>query len=458
MKRFLLLLFAASLVLCACENTNTIPATITHPAATKTNKPAATATIKAVNQFDALKDSLKGQTIDVWYPWFGVEAKLFESLVEKFNETNEWGIVIQPTSQGNFNNLFENVGISLPRSNRPDIAIALPEHALAWDADGAVVDMTLFATDSSYGVDAKDFNDVFFERDEIDGRRIAMPAQGTARFMLWNKTWARDLGFNSQPKSSGNFLQQACRANKAMLTDADANNDGMGGWLVDTSWQTTLSWMTAFGGGPLEQNDYRFLTPNNIAAFKFTREIAEKGCAFQLAPDADIYAAFANRQALFSAISLGEFPNQARAFSEANNDDEWIPIAFPGDGKSGLIVYGSSYVILKSNAKEEFASWLFIRWMLDPEQDARMAETTNLFPLRLSTLDLLASYEKSHPQWAEALKLLPDASSQPKLASWRAVKVMIGDGFDHMFRVNTPSGRVAEILVMMESTSREISK
>jgi hypothetical protein len=36
--------------------------------------------------------------------------------------------------------------------------------------------------------------------------------------------------------------------------------------------------------------------------------------------------------------------------------------------------------------------------------------------------------------------------------------VMVGDGFDAMFRSNTPAGRVAEILAIMERAASDLSK
>jgi sn-glycerol 3-phosphate transport system substrate-binding protein len=133
-------------------------------------------------------------------------------------------------------------------------------------------------------------------------------------------------------------------------------------------------------------------------------------------------------------------------------------ISFPGENEDALIVYGSSYIVLKSTEAEQLAAWLFARWLLDKEQDARWVEATHLFPLRTSTLDLLGDYEKTHPQWAQAVKLLPQGEIQPQLSSWRKVKIMFGDGFAHMYRVNVPSGQVAAILAQMESISRELSK
>jgi len=133
-------------------------------------------------------------------------------------------------------------------------------------------------------------------------------------------------------------------------------------------------------------------------------------------------------------------------------------LPFPGSFQNGLIVYGSSYVILKSTPEQQLASWLFVRWLLSPENQKKWVEVEGLFPLRNSTLELLGDYQKSHPQWAQAVALLPQAQMQPQLASWRKVRTMIGDGFKAMFQSNTPVGRVAEILAIMETTARSIAK
>ena len=445
------------LLLVACTPyTATLEAGSTKQAATKT--PEATSTPGNSSLLGVREETLKGITVNVWHPWFGVESSLFESLVQDFNKENKWGITVVSTSQNNYSYLYEKVGASFPTSNRPDLVVALPEQALAWDAKGVVIDLTPYVDDPAYGVDTRDFYNIFWTQDNFGGRRVAVPAQRTARFMLWNQSWASNLGFASAPQTSADFEQQACRAHQAMLTDASASNDSMGGWLVDTSWQTAFSWLLSFEGGVLEQNDYRFLTPNNIAAFKYLRLLSEKNCAWQATGDVDPYQAFANREALFASMSLEEFSDQSRAFSDAGNPDTWVVLPYPGDAQDGVVAYGSSYVILKSGKEQQLATWLFVRWLLDPERDARMVQATHLFPLRASTLNLLADYEKSHPQWAEAVKLIPEMTLQPQLASWRSVKTMISDGFTQMYHVNLQSGQVAMVLAQMESTSRNLSK
>jgi len=398
-------------------------------------------------------DALRGTRILIWHPWYGVEANLFDSLVQEFNKKNEWGIAVTAEGQTTFSNLYENVNAALPTENKPNAAIALTEQALAWRDQRAIIDLTPYAEDPLYGIDAGDIPAVFLNQDEIGGARFALPAQRDARLLLWNETWAGELGFDSPPAAPEDFSQQACRAHGAMTKDDSPQNDFAGGWLTDLDPMTAYAWLLAFEGGVLEGNDYRFLTPNNIEAFTFVRQLSEQGCAWQA--DENPAEALANRQALIVTASLSSLPETARAFAAAGNADTWRAAPFPG---GALALYGSSYVLFDSSAEKELAAWLFVRWLLEAKQDARFVEATHLFPMRAATLDLLGDYQKTHPQWSQALNLIPQGEMQPQLASWRNVKVVLGDGFTHMYRVNLPSGQVPAILAQMETLARELGR
>ena len=98
--------------------------------------------------------------------------------------------------------------------------------------------------------------------------------------------------------------------------------------------------------------------------------------------------------------------------------------------------------------------------MLSPENQARWVQSTGLFPLRTSMKDQLAGYAAEHPQWAAAVELLPEGQLTPQLASWRAVRVMLGDGFRDMFDVirhpDLTDGQVPLLLRQMEETAADL--
>ena len=115
-----------------------------------------------------------------------------------------------------------------------------------------------------------------------------------------------------------------------------------------------------------------------------------------------------------------------------------------------------------SNDVTQLASWLFMRWMLSAENQARWVQSTGLFPLRTSTRDRLAGYGTDHPQWADAVELLSLGEITPQLASWRLVRVMLGDGFADMFDVirhpDITDGQVPLILRQMDEIASELNK
>ncbi len=454
---FLLIAF----ILSSCTPTESVDSTRTpRPNATEDASVNDTPT-PAASQLGVEKEALRGVRVSVWHPWFGAQASLFESQVTEFNANNEWGIIVRAESKENYNELYFQTSAALDDASNPYIVIALPEHALEWD--DAVTDLNPYVHDPEFGLSALDMSDfasVIWRQDEVDGKRFGAPAQRTARFLLYNQTWARELGFDSPPATPAEFESQACAAHAALGNDADTNNDALGGWLIDSHASTALSWMFAFDGGAQEENGYRFLTPGNIAAFKYLKTLQQKSCAWVASPDLSVYDRFAARQALFATASLEEFPDQARAFS--NGKDEWITLPFPGEENNALVVYGSSFIVFDSDEATQLASWLFIRWMLSPENQADWVRSTGLFPLRSSTLDLLADYSADHPQWAGAVELLSEGEVTPQLSSWRLVRVMLEDGFRDMFDTirhpDLTDGQVPVILRQMDETAEELSK
>lgn len=441
------------------------PGTSTPPANTTpgANVSEATPPVTPVSSLKVEKEALRGVKVNIWYPWFGAEASLFESQIAKFNSENEWGIVVSGESKGNYTELFLQTDDSMEGSTLPQIVIALPEHALKWRED--VVDLKPYVSDPVYGwspFEISEFPTVVWNQDEVEGKRFGVPAQRTARFLLYNESWARELGFDSPPATAAEFEQQTCAAHRALGSDEDTNNDALGGWLIDTNAVTPLSWMIAFGGGIQEEEGYRFLTPGNIAAFRFVKTLQQKSCAWVASADLSMFDRFATRQALFATASLEDLPDQVRAFTAANNTDEWTVLKFPGDERDALIVYGSSFIMFKSDEVTQLASWLFMRWILAPENQARWVQSTGLFPLRDSTMNLLTDYSASHPQWTEAVKLLPQGEMTPQLASWRLVRVMLEDGFRDMFdsirHPDLTAGQVPLLLKQMEETATDLNQ
>jgi len=458
--RWLVISITTVITLSACQPTATTPSSPTStPRAASTRTPAATQIQAVESRLGVEEDALRGITIDVWHPWYGSPASLFESQIEEFNGTNPWGIRVQATGQQNYTELFTQASAAVHGPDRPDLVIGLPEYAIAWSEEDAVLDLTPYVSDPMYGLSSAqiaDFPSVFWEQDQVGEVRLGVPAQRTARLLLYNQTWAEELGFSNPPVTADEFQMQACTANLSMRSDQDPQNDGRGGWLLDSHPITNLSWLLAFGGGAQESGGFRFLTPKNIDAARFVKSLSESNCAWQT-QDVQPLNRFVERQALFATASLEELPDLARAFASSGNRDEWTVLPFPGPEGTVLVVYGSSYIQLVSEDADQLATWLFVRWLLSPENQADWVNSAGYFPLQASTMSMLSDYAAGHPQWVQAVKLLPQGRITPQLAEWHTVRVALGDAFKFMFRVDTPVGQVPMILAQLDTLVRELT-
>lgn len=457
-KKYLLPLLI--LLLAGCQPpTPTAAPTAASP--TSTPKPAIAPTPTYASQIDVTAADLEGIEITVWHSWFGASQALFDLQVKAFNEENPYGIKVNAAYQGSYNMLYNAASEALSAETPPDLVVALPEQISVWNESDSVKDLTPYILDPTWGMTIAEQTDiprVFLRQDQRSDRWLALPAQRTARFIIYNATWGEELGFNIAPTTYAEFREQACAANQSKLTDSDLENDGKGGWIVDHDDISVLSWLYSFGGTPIAQEEggYEFVSAENITAFHSLKALYDEQCAWLSTADSP-YAQFAGRSALFITASLEEFNDISRTFAEAGSRDEWQVIPFPGAEDSAVVVYGTSYALLATDDAEALAAWLFVKWMLAPPQQVKWVKSTGLYPLRISALEELSEFEKANPQWGEAVDLLDRAEIQPQLVSWREVRYLLGDGLEYIYRYNTQVGSVSAILALMNQTAHALN-
>jgi multiple sugar transport system substrate-binding protein len=473
LPRLTSLLLTATLIFSACGPVTAVPdstlsATDT-PSATEQTV-TATVTPTRIPSINVSAASLRGIRIQVWHALSGASEEAFVSLMARFNSVNEWGITVDETSQGDYPSLTEAVNESLTSASGPDIVIALPEQALTWNVSGVVVGLDPYINDSHWGLTdnggAADFPSVLWQQDEVAGRRLGVPAERSAHYLFYNVTWAQELGFDNPPVTASDFREQACAANATFRADTDLTNDGYGGWLVDADWQTVYPWLLAFGGGVTDSDQYSFRTDQNEATLSFLKELKDDGCAW-MAIDPEnptglntgpFYEQFTHRSALFITGDLTEAAALSETMTRLNSTDKWTMIAFPGSETRAITVYGPSYTLLTSTPQKQLAAWLFVRWMLTPENQVKWVTRTGTLPLRASVLGQLSDYQSINPQWSAAVNLLPVAQGVPQLTTWSTIRYVLQDGTMEIFRMNLPLDQIPAVLDEMDATTIELTK
>lgn len=454
--RLVVLVLLASAVLAACQNFSlpqgqeTPLPTVTAASGTpqpvdRTPAPSATPTQTEVPEHMLVNpQSLRGLEIVFWYPWSGDAVPVIESMVEEFNRENVWGVRVKARSTGGGGDLYWQVVEARATGSVPDVIAAPPDLLHFWNTQQMVADLTDYESNLDWGLSAAeiaDFYPVFYEQDQSAGRQIAIPAERSAKVLFYNTTWARELGFEQPPATPAEFERQACAAAQALLMDPGRENDGLGGWIVNRDSMTILSWMAAFGASPSAETGgaLRFNTRESTEAFTYLRDLYDRGCAW-ISRDPLPYDYFATRRALFYAGSLDQIRAQVWAMTRANNSDQWGPVAFPSqDGEPALVASGFSYGILRSMPERQLASWLFIRHMLLTRNQVRLVEVNHTLPVSQSAQAALSNFASRNPEWAAALKLVPDAVKAARVPGvWWAASGVLEDATWQMLQVLTP--------------------
>ncbi len=463
-KRTFSLLFAASLIvtllLGACAPVEPAPGgtptASPAPRATRTAPPAVTSTPDS--QLGADAGALRGTQIEFWYPWTGDAAKIIEQQVSQFNSANSWGIRVETRALGNPGYVSDEVQGVLGTPQTPDLVVAYPEQALAWDGGAsALVDLTAYVEDSQWGLtpqEVADFPAPIWNLGLAGSQRIGIPAEASALFLAYNVSWARELGFTAPPTTPDEFKQQACAAAAANAQESAVDRKGTGGWIVSTDDLSAAAWMEAFGANlePSAQGAYSLGTAQTQAAFAYFQALYAQGCAWK-ALNPEPYDYFSGHQALFYTASLSDLAAQVQANRQANNNDQWTVLPFPSAaGKPAALVYGPAYVLLRTSPERQLAAWLLVKWLIDPQREADLATADGSFPARSSALTGSAG----SPQWEAAARLLVDARPTPQAASWVTVRSILSDAFAALFDAQTQAEQIPDMVSQLDQTVKEV--
>jgi multiple sugar transport system substrate-binding protein len=421
-----------------------------------------TITLEPTSALGIDASNLDGLTISFWHPWSGEAGQAIQESIEEFNAANKFGITVEGTFQGNYNALYERINSAEAKDGLPNLTVASNYQILSWDVQGKrVVDLNAYFADPEWGFTAEeqvDFYNEFLEQDVIDRKRIAFPAIRSTQLMFYNKSWANELGFSSPPTTPEEFKDQTCSAARSKNANDLIEDDGKGGWVINTNPSAVLSWMYAYDSPIIHPNgdSYQFNTPQSEEALIFLKDLIDAGCAWE-APETPAEIEFANRNALFITASLVDLSYQITELERANNIDTWIVMGFPSVvGKPVIDIYGLSYVLFSETPEENLASWIFIKWLTSPQQQARFITATGTFPTRASTLNFLDQYTSQNPQWEMAQELLENAKPEPTLQSWDVVRWVLGDVGTQIFRYYYTPDRIPATIELLDETAAEL--
>jgi multiple sugar transport system substrate-binding protein len=406
-------------------------------------------------------EALRGLQLNFWAPQFedwmpGAGGSLLQEMVDEFNRQNEWGIQIQTTTFENYESLYGSIQSAF-QAEFPDLLLGYPFQSAGLDRGARpLVDLDFYVEDPVWGIPAGelDFYPAFWEGEMVEGKRLGIPFYRLGQVLYYNATWARELGFENPPDTPDQLKNQVCTAS----AQVEGQPRGMGGWSISAEAPSVLSWIYAFGGEVVKpgHRPYTFDSREGDEAFTYVKGLHSQGCAW-LERDRSPGEDFATRNALVISGSLVGAQSLEAALRDSGSQDQWAALTFPSpSGNPGLAVYGPSLSIVETTGEKQFAAWLFIRWLVEPENQARLVQATGAFPTRLSAQEHLASYREAHPKWADAQDLLQYARPEPVQPSWGLVRWAVSDAAGFLFSPFFAPGEVGKLLEELDQTAAEL--
>jgi ABC-type glycerol-3-phosphate transport system substrate-binding protein len=406
---------------------------------TPTPTPDVTPTQETPVHLKVQADDLAGIVVRFVHPWMGPMAEALEAAATQFSLSNEWDIWVEVEAPGSDSALLESLQTDIDSGDVPGLIATYPYLLETLDGQLFSVNLTDYFYDPEWGVGAEALGDippVYLEQFTSGGHLVALPVAPQATVLFYNQTWGEEIGFASPPTDERDFRKQNCEAVFANNEDRDEDNDGMGGWVINFDPDVLASWYYSFGGELPITGVPEFNTEAGQTAFGYLKSVSDQGCFWiGRRPEPNFY--FANRYALTFAGTLDQIPTQMSWMAEAENEDVWTVMGFPGMAGEIMLIDGPGLMLTADAPENQMAAWLFARYLLTPEVQADLVRSGFSLPVRQSSMALLVGFATDYPQWAQAASMIEDAHAVPISEGWGIGQWVLQDAFYRLLQSET---------------------
>jgi multiple sugar transport system substrate-binding protein/sn-glycerol 3-phosphate transport system substrate-binding protein len=390
------------------------------------------ATTLGAQAFDKL--NLRGTTVTYWYQHTQGREVALKKMIERFNTTNQWGITVKGEYAGVYSEITNKMTAGIAGGNTPDLVVAYQNDSATYELSDALVDLNPYVADPKFGVSKVELADYFpgFLAQDVNpqfgNKRLGWPPNRSIEILYYNAGWLKALGIAAPPKTWDEFYEDAKKA-----TDPAK---GTYGYAISLDASNVFALVIGRGGDFRTPggSGYSLDTPQLRASFAFFQKLLKDGYAKKIAEQFGDQTDFANRKVLFTIGTTSGIPFYDEAVKKgAKGPFAWSVAPIPHTtAKPMLNIFGASVSVVKSTPEKQLASWLFLRWMSEPTQQAEWTRVSNYFPVRRSTAAQLGDYLAKNVQFAAAWEALQtgDQKAEPSFTGYDQVRDAISAAYN----------------------------
>lgn len=360
-------------------------------------------------------EEAKDAEITFWHSMGGVNGEALESLVDKFNEENEYGIKVTSVYQGEYDDSLTKLKSAQIGNMGADLVQVYEIGTSFMINSGWTVPMQKLIDADDYDMSAIEENLAAYYT--IDDQLYSMPFNSSTPLMYYNVDMFEKAGITEIPSS----LEEINAVGEQLMTEGGAGEPislSIYGWFFEQfCCKQGLNYANNGNGrddiATAVEFDTNGAAENILTAWN---TLYENGYAPIVGKGGD--AGLADFTAGKSAITLGSTASLKQILQDVNGKFEVGTAYFPSvkaDDKGGVSIGGASLWALDNQDPVKLrATWEFVKFLISGESQAYWNAQTGYFPVTTDahTEDVFLANIEKYPQFQTAIDQLHDSSPE----------------------------------------------
>jgi sn-glycerol 3-phosphate transport system substrate-binding protein len=340
-------------------------------------------------------------SIDFWHSEVGSNVETLNRLVERFNASqNE--VRVRASYQGAYQEAAAKLIASLGTGQVPAVVLLNESQTQRMIDSGAVAPAQEFIDEGDY--DLSDLDEKAVQYYTVKDNLWAMPFTGEMPLLYYNKVVFREVGLD--PEKPPQDLEELRQYSEKILKRDGSGNVVRSGIAIDIfGWLSTVLtehgelWVDQSNGHEGRATKVLFDNDTGRWFFQWWHDMVDSGLAFNVGRNptyADDFLAIASGRAAMTFSYAGALRSVIDALQQGVQGVEigvsQLPGVPGGEGLNALSIYGL-WIMNQRPQQEQEAAWKFIKWLVQPEQQAEWVAGTGYLPVSRSSVDLPAAQD-----------------------------------------------------------------
>ena len=337
--------------------------------------------------------------IDFWHSEVAANQDTINRLVDRFNASqNE--VRVHPSFQGTYDDAMAKLVASLPTHQVPAVAFLGDTYTQMGIDSGAAAPIQDFVDRDGY--DLSDLDPKGIKSFTVQGKLWAMPFAMEVALLYYNKVAFREVGLD--PEKPPQDLEELRQYSERLLKRDGSGNVVRSGLALDiAAW--TAGMLAEHGDLLVDQSNghdgraTKVLFDNDTGRwfFQWWHDMVDEGLAFNVGRNPTMvegFVAIASARAAMTFSYSGALRSVIDALEAGEPGAQNIEIGVSrlpgvpgGTGQTGFSSYGLWILNVRPKAEQE-AAWKFIKWLMEPEQQAEWFASSGYLPVSRSAVNL----------------------------------------------------------------------